>query len=84
MPATATPPRSSATWLWRYVRFTSSYRDVEELLAARGILVTYEAVRQWCLKFGQEFANEPRRRAPRRGDRWHPDEVYLSINGHRY
>lgn len=70
--------------VWRYVRFTSSYRDVEELLAARGILVTCETVRQWGLKFGQKFANELRRRAPRRGDRWHPDEVYLRINGHRY
>lgn len=70
--------------VWLYVRFTLSYRDVEEMLAARGIIVTYETVRQWCLKFGQDFANELRRRAPRRGDKWHLDEVYLSLNGRRY
>ncbi|MCP5198135.1 MAG: IS6 family transposase [Gammaproteobacteria bacterium] len=70
--------------VWLYFRFTLSDRDVEELLAARGLIVTYETVRQWCLKFGQEFANELRRRAPRRGDKWHLDEVYLSINGRRY
>ncbi len=73
---------SNAVWL--YFRFTLSYRDVEELLAARSILVTYEAIRQWCLKFGQGFANALRRRAPRRGDKWHLDEVYLGINGQRY
>ena len=54
--------------VWRYFRFTLSDRDVEELLAARGIIVSFETVRQWCLKFGQEFANELRRRAPRRGE----------------
>ena len=70
--------------VWMYFRFTLSYRDVEELLAARGIIVTHEAVRQWCLKFGQDFANELRRRAPRRGDKWHLDEVYLSINGRHF
>lgn len=43
--------------MWLYFRFTLSYRDVEELLAARGIIVTDEAIRQWCLKFGQDFAN---------------------------
>ncbi len=67
--------------VWMSFRFTLSYRDVEDLLAARGIIVTYETVRQWCLKFGQEFANELRCRAPRRGDQWHLDEVYLNING---
>ena len=72
---------SNAVWL--YFRFTLSDRDVEELLAARGIMVTDEAIRPWCLKFGQDFANAPRRRAPRRGDQWHLDEVYLSINGQR-
>lgn len=70
--------------VWLYFRFTLSYRDVEEVLAGRGILVTYETVRQWCLKFGQAFANTLRHRQPRRGDKWHLDEVYLSINGRRY
>ena len=70
--------------VWLYFRFTLNYRDVEELLAARGLIVTHETVRQWCLKFGQDFANELRHRAPRCGDKWHLDEVYLSINGRWY
>ena len=48
--------------VWLYYRFSLSYRDVEELLAERGIGVTYETVRQWCLKFGQQYANQRRRR----------------------
>jgi putative transposase len=67
--------------VWLYFRFTLSFRDIEELLAARGIFVTYETIRQWCLKFGQSFANEVRRRLPRPGDKWHLDEMYLKING---
>jgi putative transposase len=67
--------------VWLYFRFTLSFRDIEELLAARGIFVTYETIRQWCLKFGQPFANEVRRRLPRPGDKWHLDEMYLKING---
>ena len=51
--------------MWLYFRFTLSFRDIEELLAARGVVVTYEAVRQWCLKFGQQYAKEIRRRRPR-------------------
>ncbi len=69
--------------VWLYFRFALSYRDVEELLAARGLIVTYETIRQWCLKFGQDFANALRRCAPRRGDKWHLDEVCLGINGRR-
>ena len=57
---------------------------MEELLATRGIVVTYETVRQWCLKFGQGFANEIRRRQPRRGDKWHLDEVFITIDGKRH
>jgi putative transposase len=60
-----------------------SYRDVEELLFARGVIVTYEAIRKWCLKFGQLYANQLRRRRPRPGDKWHLDEVFLTINGAR-
>ena len=66
--------------VWLYFRFSLSYRDVEELLAERGIIVTYETVRQWCLKFGQSYANQLRRRA-RPGDKWFLDEVFLKING---
>src|SRR5690348_12398454 len=68
--------------VWLYFRFSLSYRDVEELLAQRGIVVTYETVRQWYLKFGQIYANELRR--PRCGDKWHLDEVVLTIRGKKH
>ena len=67
--------------VWLYFRFSLSFRDVEELLAQRGIVVSYETVRQWCLKFGQTYANELRRRRPRCGDTWHLDEMVLTIRG---
>jgi putative transposase len=70
--------------VWLYFRFFLSYRDVEELLFARGIIVTYEAIRKWCLKFGQPYANLLRRRRPRPGDKWHLDEVFLTIHGERH
>jgi putative transposase len=70
--------------VWLYYRFCLSYRDVEELLFARGVIVTYEAIRKWCLKFGQAYANELRHRRPRPGDKWHLDEVFLTINGERH
>jgi putative transposase len=57
---------------------------VEELLFARGILVTYEAIRKWCRKFGQSYANELRHRRPPPGDKWHLDEVFLTIQGVRH
>jgi putative transposase len=67
--------------IWLYFRFTLSFRDIEELLASRGILVSNESIRQWCLKFGQTYANALRRQQPQRGDKWHLDEVYLTIKG---
>jgi putative transposase len=67
--------------VWLYHRFSLSFRDVEELLFARGVVVTYETVRQWCRKFGQEYANALRRRRPKTGDKWYLDEVFLKING---
>src|SRR6267143_2495035 len=67
--------------VWLYFRFALSFRDVEEMLAMRGVALYYETVREWCLKFGQTYANELRRRSPRPGDRWHVDEVFLKING---
>src|SRR5258706_4722880 len=67
--------------VWLYFRFPLSFRDVEEMLAKRGVVLTYETVREWCLKFGQKYANDLRRRTPRPGDRWHLDEVFLKING---
>jgi putative transposase len=70
--------------VWLYFRFCLSYRDVEELMAERGIILTYEAVRYWCRKFGQAYANQLRRRRPRPGDKWHLDEVFLTIQGERH
>jgi len=70
--------------VWLYVRFPLSLRMVEERLAARGLSVTYETVRQWGLKFGRAFANRMRRRAPRRGDTWPLDEVVLTIAGKKH
>jgi putative transposase len=70
--------------VWRYFRFCLSYRDVEELMAERGISLTYEAVRSWCRKFGQAYANALRQRHPRPGDKWHLDEVFLTIHGERH
>ncbi len=73
-------PEIIAHAVWLYFRFALSYRDVEELLAERGVIVTYETVRQWCQKFGQTYANGLRRRRPRPGDKWHLDEVFIQIN----
>jgi len=67
--------------VWLYFCFALSYREVELMLARRGIVVTYETIRQWCFKFGQAYANELKRRRPRPGDKWHLDEVYLKIKG---
>jgi len=58
-----------------------SFRDVEEMLAMRGVALSYETVRAWCLKFGQTYANGLRHKSPRPGDIWHLDEVFLKING---
>jgi putative transposase len=63
-----------------YVRLPLSFREVEELMLVRGVVVSYETVRLWCDKFGQAYANQLRRR-PRPGDKWHLDEVFVKING---
>jgi putative transposase len=70
--------------VWLYFRFPLSLRMVEEMLAARGIPVTYETIRQWGLKFGREFATRIRRRAHRRDDKWHLDEVVITIAGTKH
>src|SRR3954452_1898688 len=67
-----------------YFRFPLSLRMVEEMLAARGIIVSHESVRQWALKFGQDFANRIRRRLPCAGDKWHLDEVAIKIAGKKH
>ena len=70
--------------VWLYFRLPLSLRIVEEMLAARGIEVSYETVRQWALKFGQDFANQIRRRFPATGDKWHLDEVMITIAGRKH
>ena len=67
--------------VWLYFRFALSYRDVEDMLAERGIDVSYETVRRWALKFGTIIARKLRRGRPRPDGRWHLDEVFISING---
>ena len=70
--------------VWLYHVFSLSLRDVELLLAERGVIVSYESVRRWCLRFGQSFADKLRRRRPKPGDTWHLDEVFLRINGEQH
>ncbi len=78
------PPEIIAHAVWLYFRFHLSFRDVEDLLAERGISVSHEAIRQWCTKFGAAFASGLRRRRARPGDKWHIDEVLLKISGKRH
>src|ERR1043165_9576827 len=70
--------------VWLYFRFPLSLRMVEEMLAALGIIVSHETVRQWPLKFGQDFANRIRRRLPDARDKWHLDEVAMKIAGKKH
>jgi putative transposase len=63
--------------VWLYHTFGLSFRDAELILAERGITVTYETVRQWCLTFGAGFARKLRRRRPKPSDTWHLDEVLI-------
>src|SRR5690349_3730248 len=67
--------------VWLYHVFGLSLREVELILSERGIAVTHKSIRQWCLKFGADFARKLRRRRPKPGDTWHMDEVFLRING---
>ena len=69
--------------VWLYHRFTLSFRDIEDLLAERGIIVSYETVRQWCQKFGLNYAKKLRKKQCKLGDTWYADEVFLTINGNR-
>jgi len=95
--ADMTPPANAARYknhrfpgemishgVWLYYRFNLSYRDVQELLFERGVVVSHEASRGWCQKFGQDDANQLRRRRPQPGDKWLLDEVFLTLNGARY
>jgi transposase-like protein len=78
------PPDVIRHAVWLYLRFTLSFRDVEDLLAERGLDVSYETVRRWVLKFGPLFAKELRRRRPRPTSRWHLDEMAVLIGGRRF
>ena len=77
------PPEIIQHAIWLYLRFTLSYRDVEELLAERGLDISYETVRRWVLKFGPAIARRLRQRRPRPSDRWHLDEMVVRIAGKR-
>jgi putative transposase len=67
--------------VWAYHRFCLSFRDVEDLLAERGIIVSYETIRRWCQKFGPDYSRKSKRREGRLGDHWYLDEVFIRING---
>ena len=77
------PPEIISHAVWLYHRYCMSFRDVEDLLAERGIIVSYETVRQWCGKFGPDYARQLRRRQGRLGDTWFLDEVFVTIHGQR-
>ena len=77
------PPEIISHAVWLYYRFCLSLRDVEDLLAERGITVSYETIRHWCQKFGAEYARTLERRQGRLGDTWHLDELFVNIRGQR-
>jgi putative transposase len=78
------PPRIIAHAVWLYFRFPLRLRLVEEMLLERGIVVSYETVRRWALKFGLAYARRLRRKAPSRRDIWHLDEVVVTIAGQKH
>ncbi len=78
------PPEIIRQAVWLYLRFTLSFRDVEDLLAERGLDVSYETIRRWVLKFGPIFARELRRRRSRPSSTWHLDEMVVRIEGERF
>jgi len=75
------PPEIISHAVWLYHRFCLSFRDAEDLLALRGVTVTYETIRQWCQRFGPVYARRLRRRRGRMGDTWHLDELFVTIQG---
>ena len=70
--------------VWAYYRFAMSLRDVEDLLAAPGVLVSHEAIRAWVNRFGPQMAAQIRRDRPQPSDKWHLDEVVITIRGERH
>ena len=77
------PPEIISHAVWLYHRFCLSFRDVEDLLAERGIAVSYESIRHWCRKFGTGYARRLKRREGRLGDTWHLGELFVTIQGLR-
>jgi putative transposase len=77
------PPEIISHAVWLYYRFCLSFRDVEDLLAERGVIVSYETIRQWSRKFGAAYARKLKRREGRLGDTWHLDELFVTIQGKR-
>ncbi len=75
------PPEIISHAVWLYYRFSLSFRDAEDLLAQRGITVSYEAIRQWCQTFGLDYARRLQRRRGRMGDTWYLDELFVTIQG---
>ena len=67
--------------IWLYHRFNHSYRDVQEQLAYRGIIVSHETIRNWCMKFASRFSDVIRKRKRKPSDKWHLDEMSIRING---
>jgi putative transposase len=78
------PPEIIAHAVWLYFRFPLSLRLVEEMLLERGVLVSYETVRRWALKFGPDYARRLKRKKPSRRDIWHLDEVVVTIAGQKH
>ncbi|QGP57073.1 Transposase IS66 family protein (plasmid) [Piscirickettsia salmonis] len=70
--------------IWLYHRFSLSYRDIEEMMAERGLRVSYESVRRWCKKFARPLTQRLRKKEAKRSDKWHLDEVTIKINGDKY
>ncbi len=70
--------------VWLYYTFPLSYRDIEKMMLYRGIEVTYETIREWCQKFGQQYANQLRRKRPYVTDKWHLDEMVVTIKKQQY
>ena len=75
------PPNIIAHAVYLYHRYALSFREVEEILAYRGIEVSYETIRQWCQKFGSEFAKKLKKKRGGYGDEWYLDEIFIKING---
>jgi putative transposase len=70
--------------VWLHFRFPLSHRDVEDLLFVRRVIVSYETIRKWCRKFGQQYTNYLRHRRPQLGDKWHLDEVFVTFSKERH